>query len=779
MNAFKRFISIIPLWAYALVLVVIFVNTTYLIFRGRIPNVGATFKFENGYTIHDYIKSGSPLDRAGIRPGDTLVSINSIPVGKWEITPKVGDTLIAGILRNNQEVGMPLIVGSFLSIAPGFFWFMFIITILFSIGSLFLLYRKPHDKSVWLFFVCIQMFMVTVNSLYLNFKDPMAVFAITAFIASGCFLGPLLIHFHLLFPRRAKFFSHYKKLPLLIYIFGFLIFSGHAITYIYWVYTGSTSGQSKFIFDRVAVLWMTLTFFLALLIAIFQFRTIRDTLSRNQLRIVITGSFFGFLTPMAISLFYNYFGQLAGKYPHLIAISQGTGSMIMICFILIAIFRYRIWNIEVFIRKALLYLSATMVIILFYLFLLYLVDILTIDETKITRFVILAISVIIFLMLRDRLQRYIERIFHRETYDSVTVVADFEEKLAGIYHTDELKSRIVSGLDEIFHFKTFVFSLKKNEMIYEPAIILGHDHQIIDEKFEISREFERMLQKSKVFSPGELDKNPPVIEAISGELVIPLLREDQPYGFFICGPKKSEKTYSMQDIRVLSLIAKRVIALFQTAALYQKDLDRQLMLERERARISQDMHDDIGASLTRISLMSDLVRNMTDIREDARQWLGQISGTSRGVMEEMNQIIWALNPKNDNLEGLVTYVRRFAFEYLEPTTIECIFDLPEGMPDRALSVEVRRNVYLVAREALHNVVKHSGATKVQIAFVMNEHGFRFMIKDDGKGFEPDRMEFPGNGLVNMKKRMNDIGGEFVIRSKVGEGMEIELVVSLK
>jgi signal transduction histidine kinase len=145
----------------------------------------------------------------------------------------------------------------------------------------------------------------------------------------------------------------------------------------------------------------------------------------------------------------------------------------------------------------------------------------------------------------------------------------------------------------------------------------------------------------------------------------------------------------------------------------------------------------------------------------------------------MNQIIWALNPKNDNLEGLVTYIRRFAFEYLEPTSINCSFELPESLPVRALSVEVRRNVYLVAREALHNVVKHSGATIVLINLEMDEKGFRIRIKDDGTGFDPGNLEFPGNGLVNMKRRMNDIGGEFLIRSNIGEGTEIELEITLK
>jgi signal transduction histidine kinase len=288
-----------------------------------------------------------------------------------------------------------------------------------------------------------------------------------------------------------------------------------------------------------------------------------------------------------------------------------------------------------------------------------------------------------------------------------------------------------------------------------------------------------MLRKAKVFSPEELDRIPAYFEQSGGELIVPLLQDGQPFGFFLCGPKKSEKSFSLQDTRVLSLLAQRTVALFHTASLYQKDIDRQLMLERERARISQDMHDDVGASLTRISMMSDLVRNMTDIREDARQWLGQISGTSREVTEEMDQIIWALNPKNDNLEGLVSYIRSFASEYLEPTPIECIFDFPEEMPEMALSVEVRRNVYLVVREALHNVVKHSGATRVNLRLAVEDLRFTISIKDNGNGFELAKLEFPGNGLMNMKKRMIDIEGEIMIRSEVGSGTDIELIVSLK
>jgi signal transduction histidine kinase len=93
-------------------------------------------------------------------------------------------------------------------------------------------------------------------------------------------------------------------------------------------------------------------------------------------------------------------------------------------------------------------------------------------------------------------------------------------------------------------------------------------------------------------------------------------------------------------------------------------------------------------------------------------------------------------------------------------------------------VEVRRNIYLVVREALHNVVKHSGATSVEISLTLNDHGFNIIITDDGKGFDPDKLEFPGNGLINMRKRMCDIGGELIMKSKNAAGTEIVLVVSL-
>ena len=583
----------------------------------------------------------------------------------------------------------------------GFFWIVFLFLLVLSFTSLFMLAKKPHDRSVILFFIYLQLISFCMNAWEIPFREIPAIVALWSFRFGNAFIGPVLIHFHLLFPKPVRFLERFKWSIVLLYLLGLCAFL--LIAYF----------KVLIPIDRIDLKWLTLTFLLAMAVAIYQFLRMKDTLSRNQLLIVIIGSFFGLITPVFYTFFYDFVNHL-GNDLYTIVIPHGTGNMIMICCILIAIFRYRICDVEIIIRKAVLYLGATAVIILSYLFLIWFVDRFISRETNFTKFVILAVSVILFLVLRDRLQRLIDRLFHRETYDSATVVSDFEAKLAGIYRIDELKEKIFRGLDDIFHFSFFTFHLKKENLVYEPVFVYGAAQPAVGKEYEISRELDDRLQKAKVFSPEELSKKSPILEGTNGELVVPLLADGQPNGFFICGQKRSERIYSRQDIQVLRLLAQRVVSLLHTAGLYQKDLDRQLMLERERARISQDMHDDVGASLTRISILSELAKNRAETDKETKQWLEQITSTARNVTEEMSQIIWALNPKNDTLEGLIAYIRRFANEYLEPTSIHYTFELPESLPDIPLSVEVRRNIYLVVREALHNVVKHSGATEVVI-----------------------------------------------------------------
>jgi signal transduction histidine kinase len=517
---------------------------------------------------------------------------------------------------------------------------------------------------------------------------------------------------------------------------------------------------------------MTFTFLLAMAVVIYQFLTVRSTLSRNQMLIVFTGSFFGFFTPIIYGLFYNHVNYIVSEHQSLLPLSQAIGSFIMIVFILIAIFRYHIWDVEVFIRKTLLYFGAALMITLTYLFLIWFVDRIIIHETELVRFSVLAISVISFLLARDRLQRMIDRIFHRESYDSATVVSDFEQKLSGVYQLPDLKQKIGQGLDEIFHFKSFVFSLKKNKRVYETAFIYGIKNQETGSEFETTPEFEERLRKPKAFSPEELHGKHSFLEYTNAELIIPMVSDYQPVGFFICGQKKSERTYSNQDIRVLLLLARRAISLLNTASLYQKDLDRELMLERERARISQDMHDDIGAGLTKIAMISEAPLKTGEPWQETRERMAKVASSTREMISRLNIIVWALNPKYDNLESLVTYLRRYFGEYLDNLGIRIHTDLPEKIPEIFITPDTRRNIFYSVQEAIHNGLKHGACSEITLSVKIRGQNMEVTITDNGKGFEKTKPGSGGNGLLNMQKRAEDLGGTFEIQSSPGKGTAV-------
>jgi signal transduction histidine kinase len=778
---FRQKIKSIPYWAYLLVILVIAINLLYLYYKYQIPEDGCTYKYENGHIVYDYIKPGWPDEKAGIKTGDILLSVNSIPIEEWSMKQRgrASDTLILVISRNNRQITIPCARSSYVSHAPGLYWSMFVIMLLFSCASLYILFKKPYEPAARLFFIYIQLFIVIENTKLLPFQDPLSIFATAAFLLSGSLIGPVLIHFILLFPRPAKIYGLYPRVPLIIYTAGFLLFIGLVTSYVYAINTQLQYGVTTFSqFNIILRWWKTLTFFLAVTAAIYQFKTIKDTLARNQLRIIIIGAFFCFITPITQAFFYNFLIQLSDKTPFLIELFQGIGSLIMICCILIAIFRFRIWDLEIFIRKTLLYIGATLIVIFSYLLLIFLVNQLAIRETNITRFLIFAISVVIFLVLRDWFQRMIDRIFQREAYDTATVVSDFEEKLAGIYRDDELKLRIGQCLDEIFHFKSLTLNLKRNDLIYEPAFVQGADLQILNKEFAVTSDIDRMLRKSKVFSPGELDHISPGNIDLNGELIVPLVKEDQPYGFFICGQKKSEKMYSMQDIRVLSLIAKRVIALFQTANLYQKDLDRQLMLERERARIAKDMHDDIGAGLTKIAMISEARAKVTEPDEGSNERLTKVATTARDMINRLNVIVWALNPRYDNLDSLISYARRYFGEFLENFGVGFKMEVPDSIPDLSISPDYRRNAFYAWQEAIHNAVKHSHCSEINIFMKIDQNKMLVTITDNGKGFNQANAGSGGNGLLNMKRRAEDLGGSFEIKSFPGGGTTVLFSISL-
>jgi signal transduction histidine kinase len=223
-------------------------------------------------------------------------------------------------------------------------------------------------------------------------------------------------------------------------------------------------------------------------------------------------------------------------------------------------------------------------------------------------------------------------------------------------------------------------------------------------------------------------------------------------------------------------------------------LERQRTLERERARIARDIHDDLGASLTRITMLSQISpaeRGQQDPPSSAIQNLDQIFGTARELTRAMDEIVWAVNPSHDTLDSLANYLGKFAQDYLRAAHIRCRLDVPLHLPQLAITSEVRHNLFLAFKEALNNVVKHSGANEARITLTATDHEITWELEDNGRGFnsaisaisatndreETDRIS-SGNGLANMKQRLAESEGACEIRSSPGLGTQVRFRVSI-
>ena len=206
-----------------------------------------------------------------------------------------------------------------------------------------------------------------------------------------------------------------------------------------------------------------------------------------------------------------------------------------------------------------------------------------------------------------------------------------------------------------------------------------------------------------------------------------------------------------------------------TRRLHRKleELARQQAVERERARIAKDIHDDLGAHLTLIAVLGDLAK-----KEKAIERIDKMAATARQAVKSLDEIVWAVNPRNDTLAHLIDYTGQFAADYLRAAGVRCLLDVPEHAAPREVASNVRHNVFLVVKEALQNIVKHAHATEVWLRINASERGMKIVIEDNGGGFERAPENALADGLRNMQQRMDELGGCCHIQSRVGTGTEI-------
>jgi len=210
-------------------------------------------------------------------------------------------------------------------------------------------------------------------------------------------------------------------------------------------------------------------------------------------------------------------------------------------------------------------------------------------------------------------------------------------------------------------------------------------------------------------------------------------------------------------------------------------LKREQAVQSERARIARDLHDDVGASLTQVALLSELAQGDLNHRpERASAHINEIFTTAQDVTRSLDEIVWAVNPAHDTLESFATFLGAFVQNYTRSAGLAARLDLPATLPSAPLSSMIRHHVYLATKEILHNVVKHAWATEVHLSLSIQPGSFHLVLEDNGRGLNGTSTPSPGgaDGLQNLRERLQQIGGTCVYDSRPGEGTRIEMDVPL-
>ena len=233
---------------------------------------------------------------------------------------------------------------------------------------------------------------------------------------------------------------------------------------------------------------------------------------------------------------------------------------------------------------------------------------------------------------------------------------------------------------------------------------------------------------------------------------------------------------SLTLIGVMHFVAKSYIK--RRLEKQRAELEKKQAVEKERNRISRDMHDDLGSGLTMIAILSEVAKKQLSEPGKAKELLEKIAVSSRDLVDNLQDIIWVLNPKNDTLESLSSYIREYGLKYFEPIAVQLEFNYPEQFSNTHLSEEKRRNMFLTVKESFNNIAKYAWCNIVTVTIKETEKEILLSIKDDGKGFDIKNVRLFANGLKNMQNRIEQVGGSYSVASEPGNGTLTEIKFSL-
>ena len=229
--------------------------------------------------------------------------------------------------------------------------------------------------------------------------------------------------------------------------------------------------------------------------------------------------------------------------------------------------------------------------------------------------------------------------------------------------------------------------------------------------------------------------------------------------------------FQLTLLSLCAVVAGICVRLFAKVTMQSKEKQ---VLQRERARIARDIHDDLGAVMTQLVLQGETAQSELADEPETRAKFKRISDTGRRLVQSINEVVWMVNSQRDSLQDFENYVCRYAENFLRECSIRCRLDVGGEIPAAAFGLAQRRSLFLAIKEVLNNVAKHSGATEVLLKIYIENSEVIVTVEDNGKGFDPAARDRTRNGLTNMAQRMNEVGGQCKIVSLPGAGCRVEL-----
>jgi len=232
------------------------------------------------------------------------------------------------------------------------------------------------------------------------------------------------------------------------------------------------------------------------------------------------------------------------------------------------------------------------------------------------------------------------------------------------------------------------------------------------------------------------------------------------------------------QITLLSVVVLTGVASLRLAAKLAVQSKAQELLQRERARIARDIHDDVGAGLTQLVLQGEVAQTEFPAGSEARAKFDELSERARTVSHALEEVVWVVNSRRDTVRDCSSYICKYAQTFLRDTPIRCRLDVAMDLPDLGLNLAVRRGLLLAVKEALNNVAKYSHAPEMHLRVHRGGDTLLVVVEDNGVGFDASLVGGEGNGLTNMQQRLTEMGGQCRVTSEPGAGCRVEFEVPL-